>query len=32
VLHDVLPARPEARRLLIGTPAASVGQGMTLPF
>lgn len=32
MLHDVLPARPEARRLLIGTLAASVGQGMTLPF
>jgi MFS family permease len=28
----MLPARPEARRLLLGTLLAAVGHGMTLPF
>jgi MFS family permease len=32
VLHDVLPARPEARRLLAATLASAIGRGMTLPF
>ena len=27
-----LPSRPEARRLLLGTLLAAIGQGMTLPF
>ena len=27
-----LPSRPEARRLLLGTLIAAIGQGMTLPF
>jgi MFS family permease len=28
----MLPARPEARRLLVGTLLSAVGHGMTLPF
>ncbi len=28
----MLPSRPEARRLLLGTLLAAIGQGMTLPF
>lgn len=32
MVREALPARPEARRLLIGTLLAAVGQGMTLPF
>jgi MFS family permease len=28
----MLPSRPEARRLLVGTFLSSIGQGMTLPF
>jgi MFS family permease len=32
VIRAALPARPEARRLLLGTLLAAIGQGMTLPF
>jgi MFS family permease len=32
VIRDALPAQPAARRLLIGTLLAALGQGMTLPF
>lgn len=32
MFRSSLPARPEARRLLISTLIASIGQGMTLPF
>jgi MFS family permease len=32
VIRSALPERPEARRLLIGTLLAALGQGMTLPF
>jgi MFS family permease len=32
VIRDALPARPEARRLLLGTLLSALGQGMTLPF
>jgi MFS family permease len=32
VIRDALPRRPEARRLLLGTLLAAIGQGMTLPF
>jgi len=32
VIRSTLPSQPEARRLLIGTFMAAVGQGMTLPF
>jgi MFS family permease len=28
----VLPSRPEARRLVLGTLLGAIGQGMTLPF
>ena len=32
MIRSTLPSQPEARRLLIGTLMAAVGQGMTLPF
>ncbi|GAB3339408.1 MFS transporter [Micromonospora halotolerans] len=32
MLRRALPARPEARRLLIGTLLSAVGRGLTLPF
>ncbi|MGC4808471.1 MFS transporter [Micromonospora sp. DT233] len=32
MLRDVLPARPEARRMLVGTIFSSLGHGLTLPF
>jgi len=32
VIRATLPERPEARRLLLGTLLAAIGQGMTLPF
>jgi MFS family permease len=32
VIRAALPARPEARRLLVGTLFWAVGTGMTLPF
>ncbi|MGC4895133.1 MFS transporter [Micromonospora sp. DT31] len=32
MLRRALPARPEARRLLIGTLFSAVGRGLTLPF
>ena len=32
VLRGALPERPEARRLILGTLLAALGQGMTLPF
>lgn len=32
MISAALPARPEARRLLLGTLLAAIGQGMTLPF
>ncbi|NES31793.1 MFS transporter [Micromonospora terminaliae] len=32
MLRRALPARPEARRILIGTLLSAVGRGLTLPF
>ena len=32
MIRATLPERPEARRLLLGTLLAAIGQGMTLPF
>ncbi|MFI6332213.1 MFS transporter [Micromonospora chersina] len=32
MLRRALPARPEARRMLIGTLLSAVGRGLTLPF
>lgn len=32
MLKDALPARPEARRLLLSKLLTCIGQGMTLPF
>ncbi|MDI1464233.1 MFS transporter [Catellatospora sp. KI3] len=32
MLRDALPARPEARRQLVGTLFSSLGRGLTLPF
>ena len=32
MLHDVLPRRPEARRLLAATFFSATGRGLTLPF
>lgn len=32
MISAALPARPEARRLLVGTLLSAIGQGMTLPF
>jgi hypothetical protein len=31
-MSSVLPSRPEARRLLLGTYLSALGTGMTLPF
>ncbi|NES16490.1 MULTISPECIES: MFS transporter [Micromonospora] len=32
MLRRALPARPEARRILLGTLLSAVGRGLTLPF
>ncbi|WP_213454756.1 MFS transporter [Rhizomonospora bruguierae] len=32
MLRAVLPSRPEARRLLVGTLLSAIGRGLTLPF
>ena len=32
MLRRVLPSRPEARRLLVGTLLSAIGRGLTLPF
>ncbi|MEU8078312.1 MFS transporter [Catellatospora citrea] len=32
MLRDALPARPEARRMLVGTLFSALGRGLTLPF
>ncbi|MEV0427052.1 MFS transporter [Micromonospora sp. NPDC050495] len=32
MLRRALPARPEARRILIGTLLSAIGRGLTLPF
>ncbi|MEU1967017.1 MFS transporter [Micromonospora sediminicola] len=32
MLRRALPARPEARRILVGTLLSAVGRGLTLPF
>ncbi|WP_091558065.1 MFS transporter [Micromonospora pattaloongensis] len=32
MLRRVLPSRPEARRILLGTLLSAVGRGLTLPF
>src|SRR5882762_3502544 len=32
LFRAALPSRPEARRLILGTLLAAMGQGMTLPF
>lgn len=32
MLRAALPARPEARRILVGTLLSAIGRGLTLPF
>lgn len=32
MLRRALPARPEARRILVGTLLSAIGRGLTLPF
>jgi MFS family permease len=32
MLRAALPARPEARRMLVGTLCSAIGRGLTLPF